>query len=77
MPRRLKKEKRAELVKALKALEEVYPGDANPLEDPALSGQWSMVYSSSSRVSQRSCFGILNINIFSSESSFNKTLPGG
>lgn len=69
MPRKLKKEKRAELVKALKALEEAYPGNENPLADPALSGQWSMVYSSSSRVSQRSWFGVLNVTIFISKSS--------
>lgn len=72
MPRRLKKEKRAELVKALKALEEVYPGDANPLADPSLSGQWSMVYSSSSRVSQRRWFGVFNVNIITSERSSKK-----
>lgn len=49
-PRKLKKDKKSQLVDAIKAMEESYPADANPLADPALSGQWSVVYSSSSRV---------------------------
>ncbi|CAN0216324.1 unnamed protein product, partial [Laminaria digitata] len=49
-PRRLKKERKQKLVTALEAMENAYPADANPLGDPALSGQWSVVYSSSSRV---------------------------
>ncbi|CBN77325.2 hypothetical protein (Partial), partial [Ectocarpus siliculosus] len=48
-PRKLKKDKKSQLVAAIKAMEESYPADANPLADPALSGQWSVVYSSSSR----------------------------
>ena len=49
-PRRLKKERKQKLVAAVEAMEKAYPADANPLGDPALSGQWSVVYSSSSRV---------------------------
>ncbi|CAN0233121.1 unnamed protein product, partial [Ectocarpus sp. 13 AM-2016] len=49
-PRKLKKDKKSQLVDAIKAMEESYPAGANPLADPALSGQWSVVYSSSSRV---------------------------
>lgn len=49
-PRKLKKEQRSKLVDALTAMEDAYPADAKPLGDPALSGQWSVVYSSSSRV---------------------------
>ncbi|CAM9624673.1 unnamed protein product [Ascophyllum nodosum] len=58
-PRKLDKEKRAELVNALKAMEDVYPADASPLADPALSGHWSVVYSSRSRVIRRALRGIL------------------
>lgn len=49
-PRKLKKNKKSELVDAISAMEAAYPADANPLGDPALSGQWSVVYSSSSKV---------------------------
>lgn len=50
-PRKLKKEKKSGLVDTISAMEASYPADANPLGDPALSGQWSVVYSSSSKVS--------------------------
>lgn len=49
-PRKLQKNKRSTLVDAISAMEAAYPADANPLADPALSGQWSVVYSSSSKV---------------------------
>lgn len=50
-PRKLKKDKKTGLVDTITAMEASYPADANPLGDPALSGQWSVVYSSSSKVS--------------------------
>lgn len=50
-PRKLKKDKKTGLVGTITAMEASYPADANPLGDPALSGQWSVVYSSSSKVS--------------------------
>lgn len=50
-PRKLKKDKKFGLVDTITAMEASYPADANPLGDPALSGQWSVVYSSSSKVS--------------------------
>ncbi|CAN0407124.1 unnamed protein product, partial [Ectocarpus sp. 8 AP-2014] len=58
-PRKLKKDKKSQLVAAIKAMEESYPADANPLADPALSGQWSVVYSSSSRLLGRVIKGLL------------------
>ncbi|CAN0426093.1 unnamed protein product, partial [Ectocarpus fasciculatus] len=59
-PRKLKKDKKSQLVDAIKAMEESYPADANPLADPALSGQWSVVYSSSSRLLGRVIKGLLS-----------------
>eukprot|EP00904_Undaria_pinnatifida_P000095 jgi/Undpi1/10086/HiC_scaffold_28.g12540.m1 len=41
-PRRLKNERKQKLVAAIEAMEKAYPADANPLADPALSGQWSV-----------------------------------
>ncbi|CAM9850818.1 unnamed protein product [Ectocarpus sp. 12 AP-2014] len=58
-PRKLKKDKKSQLVDAIKAMEESYPAGANPLADPALSGQWSVVYSSSSRLLGRVVRGLL------------------
>lgn len=50
LPRKLPEEQRGELVEALETLEKCYPLDAAPLADPALSGEWSLVYCSSSNV---------------------------
>ncbi|CAM9382655.1 unnamed protein product [Pylaiella littoralis] len=58
-PRKLKKNKKSELVDAISAMEAAYPADANPLGDPALSGQWSVVYSSSSKLIGRAVRGVL------------------
>ncbi|CAM9814004.1 unnamed protein product [Ectocarpus sp. 4 AP-2014] len=58
-PRKLKKDKKSQLVDAIKAMEESYPTGASPLADPALSGQWSVVYSSSSRLLGRVMKGLL------------------
>ncbi|CAB1119095.1 unnamed protein product [Ectocarpus sp. CCAP 1310/34] len=59
-PRKLKKDKKSQLVDAIKAMEESYPAGANPLADPALSGQWSVVYSSSSRLLGRVIKGLFS-----------------
>ncbi|CAN0215452.1 unnamed protein product, partial [Hapterophycus canaliculatus] len=49
-PRKLRKEKKKKLVEAITAMEASFPEDANPVDDPFLSGQWTLVYSSNSRV---------------------------
>eukprot|EP00752_Nemacystus_decipiens_P004359 g3983.t1 len=58
-PNKLAKKEKTGLVATLSAMEAAYPADANPLGDPALSGQWSMVYSSSSKAIRRALRGIL------------------
>eukprot|EP00903_Cladosiphon_okamuranus_P006847 g6669.t1 len=58
-PRKLQKDKKSGLVDTISAMEASYPADANPLADPALSGQWSVVYSSSSKLIGRALRGVL------------------
>ncbi|CAM9706929.1 unnamed protein product, partial [Discosporangium mesarthrocarpum] len=49
-PAGLSVEGKGEMVAALEGLEGAYPADAAPLEDPCLGGEWSMAYSSSSKI---------------------------
>lgn len=59
-PKALTKDKRAQLVAALKAMEEGYPDTASPLGDSALPGDWSMVYCSSGNLVSRVLKGALS-----------------
>lgn len=65
MPRKLKKDNKKQLVETISDMEASFPKDAKPVDDPALSGQWTLVYSSSSRVRMDcyvkkylACFGV-------------------
>lgn len=50
-PSNLTKDQQKRFVELLKKMEGGYPRDAAPLVDPALSGEWNVVYSDSRKVS--------------------------